>query len=128
MPHTINKRIYYEDTDAGGVVYYANYLKYTEAARTEYLREHNIDIARYHEKGFFFVVSHAEITYRKSAALGDLLSISTTLKQMKRASLILTHEIRREDGTLMTEVQITLAFIDNTGKPRRLPEELAALA
>lgn len=68
MDHRIKVKIYYEDTDAGGVVYYANYLRYMERARTEFLAEHGINVAEHHHHGNFFVVTHVDIRYKRPAA------------------------------------------------------------
>ena len=122
-PHRIHVKVYYEDTDAGGVVYYANYLKYFERARTEFLLDKGIDIVRYHEEGYFFVVVHAEISYRRPAFLGDRIEITTELSGMTSATISLLHTVRK-NGELLVESSVRLACIRRDGRPRRIPEEI----
>lgn len=120
MPHQINVKIYYEDTDAGGVVYYANYLRYLERARIEFFAEKGIDVVDFHNKGIFFVVTHLEISYKRSARLGDILTITTEITDLKNASLKIRHRILRADD-LIAEADLALACVEN-GRIRRLPE------
>jgi len=123
---TIKAKVYYEDTDAGGVVYYANYLRFLERGRTEFLATHGMDVAEYHRRGQIFAVAHVDINYRKPARLGDIIEIKTGISEIKHASLTFVQRIER-DGTLLAEASATLACVDENGKPRRLPEELANL-
>lgn len=118
-------RIYYEDTDCGGVVYYANYLRYFERARTEFLREHGLDVADLAEAGFLFVVGHAELTYHRPARYNDLLQVETQATQIGRASFTLSHRVCLEgaDG-LVAEGETKMVCVDAKGRPRRLPEKL----
>ena len=118
-------KIYYEDTDAGGVVYYANYLRYMERARTEFLSERRIDISEYHNKGYLFAVVHIDVQYKKPAVLGDIIDVTTELREVTHVTITLTHRIFRE-GNLLVEASVKLACIGNDGKPRRLPEEFAS--
>ncbi len=126
MAHKMNIKVYYEDTDAGGVVYYANYLRYLERARTEFLSEHEINVAEFHKQGLFFVVTHVDIRYRRSARLGDVITVTTGVSELKNVSLLLKHEILK-DETLLVEADVTIACIDTAGKPRRLPESFKRL-
>ena len=71
--HRFKVKIYYEDTDAGGVVYYANYLHYMERARTEFLLEKGIDVSEYHNRGYLFAVVHVDISYKKPARHGEII-------------------------------------------------------
>jgi acyl-CoA thioester hydrolase len=121
-------RVYYEDTDGGGIVYYANYLKYFERARTEYFRERGIEIAAHAAVGVLFVVAHAEIDYRLPARYNDLLEIETEVADFSRASLTFSHIIRRS-GTeeIIVEGWARLVCINEEGKPRRLPEEVTQI-
>jgi acyl-CoA thioester hydrolase len=118
-------RVYYEDTDCGGVVYYANYLRYFERARTEFLRERGLEVARFAEVGILFVVAHVEITYRNPARYNDLLEIETWISPASRASFIFSHRIQLQ-GTdrLIVEGQSQMVCVDASGKPRRLPDDL----
>lgn len=121
-------RIYYEDTDAGGVVYYANFLKYFERARTEHLRERGLDVAAYARVGILFVVAHVEIDYRLPARYNDVLDIETEIVDFSRASLTFSHVVRlRGTDHVVVEGAARLVCVTETGKPRRLPEEVAQL-
>src|SRR5208337_4234106 len=100
--HQISVKIYYEDTDAGGVVYYGNYLRYLERARTEFLLDRGISVAEFHQKGLFFAVTHVEISYKRPARLGDIIKITTEIAEMKNASAVLKNLIFRND-TLLAE-------------------------
>jgi tol-pal system-associated acyl-CoA thioesterase len=126
MPHSIKVKIYYEDTDAGAVVYYANYLRYMERARTEFLAEKGIDIAGLHNEGLFFVVTHVDISYKRPARLGDIIEVTTEVMELKKASLIVRNRICK-DNSVMVEAILTLACIDKDGRPKRLPEDFNAL-
>lgn len=124
--HTLKMKIYYEDTDAGGVVYYANYLRYLERARTEFLLGKGIDVAEYHNKGYLFAVIHVDIHYKRPARLGEIIEVSTEIIEMTNATINLKHQILR-DGTLLVEANVRVACIDKEGKPRRLPESFKKL-
>ncbi len=123
--HSIKVKVYYEDTDAGGVVYYANYLRYLERARMEFLYEKGIDVIDYHQRGIFFVVTNLEIVYKRSARLGDQLTVTTEIVELRNASLRLKNQIFRGEE-LIVEAFITLACLEN-GRLRRLPEEFKTL-
>jgi tol-pal system-associated acyl-CoA thioesterase len=124
---SLKAKVYYEDTDAGGVVYYANYLRFLERGRTELLASKGIDVAEYHLKGCIFTVTHVDVHYRRPARLGDIIEIKTEISDIKNASLTFSQRIER-DGTLLVEAEATLACVDENGKPRRLPEELKNLS
>lgn len=100
--HTYNTRVYYEDTDAGGVVYYANYLRFCERARTEYLRDIGVDLAEFVRDSIHFVVTQVEAKYRRPALYGDLIDVRTTLTNVSRSSLTLYHELYRDTTLLVT--------------------------
>jgi acyl-CoA thioester hydrolase len=121
-------RIYYEDTDCGGVVYYTNYLRYLERARTEYLRERGIEVADYAAKGILFVVSAVQLNYRSPARYNNLLEVDLKICSASKASLTFSHAIRRKnDEVLVSDGEITLVCVDSIFKPRPLPEEIRAL-
>lgn len=120
-------RIYYEDTDCGGVVYYANYLRYFEWGRTEYLERRGLSVKRLLEEGTQFMVVHAEIDYRSPARYGDVLSIETTLARVGNASLTMAHVLRqRESGRVVAEGSAKLVTVDLQGKTKRLPPPIRA--
>jgi tol-pal system-associated acyl-CoA thioesterase len=119
-------KIYYEDTDAGGVVYYANYLRFMERARTEYLAAKGIDVAEYHNKGYFFPVIHVDIHYKRPARLGDVIEVTADLIEMTNVTVSFRQEVIRAD-TLLVDSTVKLACINADGKPRRLPPEFTSL-
>ncbi len=115
-------RIYYEDTDCGGVVYYANYLKYFERARTHFLEEHGLSVSGLIKEGTEFRVTKAELAYRSAAVHGDTLDVDTTVKADRRVSLTFSHVIReRISQRLVVEGSATLVAVDSTGKIKRIP-------
>lgn len=126
MDHRIPIKIYYEDTDAGGVVYYANYLRYMERARTEFLAEYGINVAEYHRHGTFFVVTHVDIRYKRPARLGETIEVTTLVHEVRNASMKIKNSILR-NGDLLVEALLTFACIDEAGRPRRLPESFTSL-
>lgn len=121
--HEIKIKVYYEDTDAGGVVYYANYLRYLERARTEFLLLKGIDVVEYHNSGYFFVVANVNIKYKKPAKLGDILSITTEISDIKNATITFLNKIFK-DELLLVEAYVTIACMGKDGKPKKFPEEV----
>lgn len=115
-------RVYWEDTDAGGVVYYANYLKFMERARSEWLRAHGFeqDVLR-DEAGVVFVVRRVEIDYLSPARFNDQLAVSVDLHDVRRASLNVRQELMR--GALrLAKAEVTLACVDAVRfKPVKIP-------
>lgn len=126
----MNIRVYFEDTDCGGVVYYANYLKYFERARTHYLEERGLSVVDLLKKGIEFRVTHAELWYRSAAKYGETLNIDTTISINRRISITFSHCIReRNSHRLIVEGSATLVTVDPRGKVKRLtPSFLEALA
>jgi len=117
-------RIYWEDTDAGGIVYYANYLKFMERARTEWLRAAGIEQLPLKEQhGLMFVVVDLEAHYRKPARYGDELRVTCEIAERTRASLTFQQQIFRGDE-LLIEGQVRVACLDaNNLKPKALPKD-----
>ena len=115
-------RVYWEDTDAGGVVFYANYLKYFERARTEWLRSLGIEQeALRREAGVMFIVTDTAISYRRPARLDDALDVTARLLELRKASLQISQEVWR-GAELLTVGTIRLACVDAARfKPRTLP-------
>jgi len=125
---TIEVRIYYEDTDCGGVVYYANYLKYFERARTQYLEERGLSVAGLMKEDTVFVVAHAEVDYRSSARYGDCLTIETVVSDMTAASFTFSHVIReRESRRVVVEGSAKLAAVNGKGRVKRLDKAMVAM-
>jgi acyl-CoA thioester hydrolase len=112
-------RVYYEDTDCGNVVYYANYLKFCERARSELFFQKGLSP---HNDDEFFVVKSVQADYVKSAVFGDLLDITTKLIEKKAASIVMYQEVFRNDE-LLFKATFKLAFLKNY-KPSKIPIEL----
>ena len=124
----MEKRIYYHDTDAGGVVYYGNYLKYFERARTQYFEDRGLSVAELMKEGTMFVVVHAEVDYRSPARYGDRLIIETVVSDMTAASFTFSHVVReRESRRVVVEGSARLAATDGNGKVKRLDKALIAV-
>ena len=121
--HVLPVRIYYEDTDAGGVVYHANYLKYCERARSDCLRLLGIHQQQF--DGMGFVVRRMVCDFISPARLDDLVEIETRFLARAGARLELDQQVVLEKKTLFKAV-VTVALIDARGRPKRLPRELAA--
>jgi acyl-CoA thioester hydrolase len=123
---TIPVRVYWEDTDAGGVVYYANYLKFLERARSEWLRALGIDQLRLQrEERLQFVVVEANVRYHRPARFDDELVVSVTLESLRGASVQMGQEVRR-GAELLVSATVRAACIDaDTLRPRPLPKRLA---
>jgi acyl-CoA thioester hydrolase len=121
--HTL--RVYWEDTDAGGVVFYANYLKFFERARTEWLRHLGVGQQALREKtGAIFVVTDTNVRYRAPARLDDMLDVTVVLRRHGTASMTIAQEAWR-GATLLAEGEIRIGCVDDgTFKPRRIPTEL----
>jgi acyl-CoA thioester hydrolase len=124
MSHCYKVKVYYEDTDAGGVVYHASYLRFLERARTELLTEEGFDPAGFHGKGQYFVVTRVDIRYLKGVRLGETMEVLTGISDIKHASAMLNQRCVR-GGETVAEADVSIAFIDQNGKPRRLPEGFA---
>lgn len=127
-PFRFDIRVYYEDTDAGGVVYYANYLKFFERARTEWLRRLGVNQSEYAvQEQRLFVVNKVEIQYRKPAVLDDLLTLYSTITRVGRASLIF-HQIAQRGDQALCESTIEVCCIDaKTFRPVPFTPELRTL-
>ncbi|MDX1975403.1 MAG: tol-pal system-associated acyl-CoA thioesterase [Rickettsiales bacterium] len=120
--HSFPVRVYYEDTDAAGIVYYANYLKFAERARTEALRLTGIDQSELLDKERVgFVVRRCEVDFLKPARLDDLLTIETHLHDISRVSVAMQQTVKRGNETLVT-LTVKLAMVDSDMKLAKLPE------
>ena len=127
LSHTLPLRVYYEDTDAAGMVYHANYLKFAERGRSELLRSlgfphHKLGA----EDGVGFAVRRCTIEYLAPARLEDSLTVVTMLTGVGAATLTARQEIRRDDA-LLADLDILVACIGPDGRPRRLPGALRAV-
>jgi acyl-CoA thioester hydrolase len=120
-------RVYWEDTDAGGIVFYANYLKFFERARTEWLRALGVEQHTLKEQtNCMFVVTETQMRYVKSARLDNLLSVSARLANIGASRLVIEQTARDAQGVLLCEGSITIAWVNSlTMKPARIPPDLA---
>jgi len=119
---THNVKVYYEDTDAGGVVYYANYLKYLERARTEALSTIGLSNLQIKDKfGALIIVKSCNIEYKKSAQLEDKLKIRSFIKSVTKTSFYM-NQIITNDETIIVEAQVHLVFVNEKGKPVKVPD------
>jgi acyl-CoA thioester hydrolase len=128
---TINVRIYYEDTDVGGVVYYANYLRYLERARTEWLRAAGFELdAIQRDQKAVFVVRRIEADYHRPALLGNIINVSCEPQNVGHSKLVIAQRVARnsEKGNeLLLSAVVTLAFIaSDLSKPIAMPAEMRA--
>ena len=124
--HRLELRVYYEDTDAGGIVYHANYLKFAERARTEMMRTLGADHGELHRKsGLTFVVRRCLVDYRRPARLDDALEVWTRIVRLGGASLDLRQEVCRDDDLLVV-LDVRLALLNAAHKPARFPSTLIA--
>lgn len=123
-PHHLRQRVYYEDTDAGGIVYYANYLRFFERGRTEYLRALGIGHQELRaEHGLIFAVRSCSVEYQAPAKLDDEIDIFTEIAAMGASRLDMTQYIRHEEK-IMTTAQITVVAIGSDGRAKRIPDML----
>jgi len=120
----MKKRIYYHDTDAGKVVYYANYLKYMEESRTEFLEDRGIFIKDLAEKGTLFVVAHQEIDYKFPAFYGDILDIPSKIIRVSNVKLEYEHEVKNQNGKLVCIGRAVMVCVDKNIKPKAIPPEI----
>ncbi len=119
--HRFAVRVYYEDTDAGGVVYHANYLRFFERARTDMLALLGADLGRALSAGEGgYVVAEAHVRYLRPPTLGDALMIVSRMEELRSASCVV-HQTVRRDGQVLVEGRLTVAFVGADGRPRRQP-------
>lgn len=121
--HHFALTVYFEDTDTAGVVYYANYLKFLERARSDMIRAAGIDqAAMLQGDGSAYFVTHVDIRYRRPARLGDDLQVISSVQQVRASSVIIHQRVMRGDE-LLADASVTAAFLDREGRPRRQPKE-----
>jgi acyl-CoA thioester hydrolase len=121
MTHRLPIRVYYEDTDLAGIVYYANYLKFIERARTEWVRGLGLDQGRLKaEQGIVFAVRRVEADYLRPAAFDDELLVQTSVESMTAARLVLKQDVMRDGEVLFASI-VTLVALGPDGRPVRLP-------
>jgi acyl-CoA thioester hydrolase len=122
--HRIQARVYYEDTDAGGIIYHANFLRFAERGRTEFLRSLGYDHHQVRaEHNLMLVVRHAEIDYRASGKLDDLLDITTEVVEFGNTSLTMRQVVSRSE-TVLADMKIVIVAVSDIGKAVRIPPQL----
>ena len=123
LTHTMPLRVYYEDTDAAGIVYYANYLKFMERARSDMIRAVGVDqAAELKDSGSAYAVVEVDIRYRRPGRLGDDLLVVSTVDQVLASSVHIHQRVMR-GPELLTDARVTAAFLDGEGRPRRQPKD-----
>ena len=121
----MEKRIYYHDTDAGGVVYYGRYLNYLEEARTEFLDNRGLSVKGFHDQGFLYAVRKCTIIYKSPARYGDFIVCDAELKEITAAQIVFNQTIKeKKSGRLMVEAEISLVCLNKDFKPTQIPEDL----
>lgn len=124
MTHEFAVRVFYEDTDMAGIVYYANYLKYIERARSDWVRDLGIDQnAMRQQDGVVFVVRRVEADYLLPARFDDRLVVLTETRAVTGARLVMHQEVRR-DAELLFQAEVTVVCVNDTGHPSRLPANI----
>ncbi|MDR9427413.1 MAG: tol-pal system-associated acyl-CoA thioesterase [Salibaculum sp.] len=124
MTHRLPIRVYYEDTDLAGIVYYANYLKFIERGRTEWVRELGLDQVRLKaEQGVVFAVRRVEADYIQPARFDDALTVETSVEALTGARLVVKQDVTR-DGVVLFSAIVTLVALGDDGRPVRLPDAL----
>jgi len=121
----MKKRIYYHDTDAGGVVYYGNYLKFLEEARTEFLENKGIDIRSLHDEGCLYAVRKCSVNYKAPAKYGDTISCTANLTKITAAQMFFSQKIYNDgSGELLVEADVVLVSLDTKFKACPIPDSI----
>ena len=121
----MEKRIYYHDTDAGGIVYYGQYLCYLEEARTEFLEKRGLSVETFQKRGFIYVVRQCNVSYRSPARYGDTLLCDAKLKKIGASQLIFDQTVHdKKDGRLIIEAEVSLVCLNKEFKPTAIPDDL----
>jgi acyl-CoA thioester hydrolase len=119
------RRIYYKDTDAGGIIYYVNYLRYLEQGRNEFLRARGLSIRTLHEQGYLIPVMRLEIDYLQPALLYGIVRVETAFRDITGATCTMGQQVVRvSDGAMLVDAKVMLACLVPGDKSRRLPREL----
>ncbi len=121
----MRKQIYYHDTDAGGIVYYANYLKYLEEARTEFLESRGIGIAAFLARGLFYAVRSCNIIYKAPARYGDTVIVDARIAQLTGAQIVFAQSVvDQATGKPLAEASVALVCLTRDFKPRPIPADI----
>jgi tol-pal system-associated acyl-CoA thioesterase len=127
VDHTVTYKVYYEDTDCLGIVYYANYLKFMERGRTEFLAAHGKSVADWNRDGILIVVRSVNVTYRRAATLGDVLDVISSFTLSSRYRGVFRQRIER-DGELVVDGEVEIVCLDADQQLISFPEDLRTLA
>ena len=123
----MEKRIYYYDTDSGGIVYYGQYLCYLEEARTEFLEQRGLSVELFKDRGYLFVVRQCNVSYRSPARYGDTVVTDAKLKKMGSSQLIFDQTVHhKKEGRLIVEAEVSLVCLNADFKPTAIPDDLKA--
>ncbi|HOJ70765.1 MAG TPA: thioesterase family protein [Syntrophorhabdaceae bacterium] len=114
-------RIYYQDTDAGGVVYFANYLKFAEKSWFEYLLSIGIDLMEWQSQDTYIIVKTVHLDLMEKILYGDTITVKTEVKEVKNAYFILEHTVLK-DEKITTRIETTMVCISSQGRPKRIPD------
>ena len=117
-------KIYYHETDCGWVVYYANYLKFLEEARTEFFAEKGLSIKELADSGTMFVVARQEIDYKAPGVYGDVLDIKTKVTEMSAVKIVFENEIYNQNNLLISKAKTILVCVDKNLKPKAIPDSI----
>ena len=120
----MKKRIFYHDTDCGGVVYHGTYLKFLEEARTEYLEERGHSVKELMDRGIIFVVRHQEMDYKHPAFYNDVLEIKTSVKEYSNVRIKFVYEVRNQEGRLIGKASTDLVSVGKDLKLAELPDDV----
>ena len=124
--HTHPVTVYYEDTDMGGIVYHANYLKFIERGRSAWVREMGVDQNALRAEGIVFAVRHIEADFLAPARLDDALTVTTRLEAVRGARFEMAQEVTGAGGAVLFRARVTVVAITLAGRPARLPAALRA--
>ena len=122
----MQKTIFYHDTDCGNGVYYANYLKYFEEARTLYMAERGFSVPALMQRGLYFVVARQEVEYKYSVRYADEIEVSTKVLEVSDIKIVFENIITNQNGRLCTKGKTTLVCVDKTGMPTAMGAEVKA--
>lgn len=120
----MKKKIYYHDTDCGGVVYYANYLKFLEEARTEFFSNKGLSIKELADQGTMFVVARQEIDYKLPAFYGDILDVGAVISNITAARIDFDHEVKNSNNQAVAKAKTIMVCVDKNLKPKTISEEI----
>lgn len=120
----MDKRIYYHDTDAGGIVYYGQYLCYLEEARTEFLETKGLSVKQFKDRGLFYAVRECHIVYKSPARYDDIITCDAKLTKISAAQLVFDQTIvDKKDGRLIVKAEVSLVCLSHDFKPTVIPED-----